>query len=259
MKKVLFSAMLASAALASVPAHAVSVSFGFTNTNVPGGDQSGKTSPFLDPSNNLKSNVFVETFDNRGPSPTPGARCAIDTPGSLVSITPASPGGSYGLRVGTITDAAAPSGDTTCYAFGPQVGGALPDRVTVDYSGLILQQGAAPNYLGIYYGSIDNYNDLIFTGVNGVITTVTGQSLIDLFNGTSGDQISNATNVYVNLFFEPGEQFKSFTFETRGIAFEMDNVAVGYVPEPGSVALLGLGLAALGATRRRSAKKSDKA
>jgi hypothetical protein len=259
MKKVLLSAMLATAALASVPAQAVTISFGFTNTNVPGGDQSGKTSPFLDPSNNLKPNVFVETFDNRGPAPVSGQRCGIDTPTSLVTI---STGGTntYGIRQGTITDAAAPSGDSTCYAYGPEVGGALPDRVTVNYAGLIAQQGGAPNYLGIYYGSIDNYNDLIFTGTNGVITTVTGQSLIDLFNGTSGDQVSNATNVYVNLFFAPGEQFRSFTFETRGIAFEMDNVVVGYVPEPGSIALLGLGLAALGVTRRRAAHKSaDKA
>lgn len=256
MKKVILSTMLAAVGLLSVSAHAVSVSFNSTNTNVLGGDQSGKTSPYLDAANVAKGTVFVETFDRPAPGSTVTSQgCGIDTPSSLVSIS----GGTYGVRKGTVQGgAAAPSGDSTCYAYGPELGQAVPDTVTLNYSGLINSLGGETlNYLGLYYGSIDTYNDISFyNATGGLIQTITGQSLINLFNGTSGDQISNSSNIYVNLLFTDAEEFTSFKFTTRAIAFEMDNVAVGYnvsaIPEPGSIALLGLGLAALGVSRRRN-------
>jgi len=252
MKKLFVSATMAAAALASVPAHAVSVSFNYTNTNVLGGDQSGKTSPYLAANNLATANVFVETFDARNGGGN-GQGCALDTPSNLVTLA----GGTYDVRKGTVSSlAAAPAGDSSCFAYGPTANGTLPDVVKVNYAGLISTIGTTLNYLGLYYGSIDTYNDLIFYNTAGqVITTVTGASLISQFQGISGNQQNDSSNIYVNLLFSPGEQFASFAFSTTGRAFEMDNVAVGFnvsaIPEPTSLALFGLSLAALGVARRR--------
>jgi hypothetical protein len=257
MNRVLLSTLVAAAAFASLPSQAVVVSFGSTNTNVVGGDQSGKTSPFLGAANVQTGNVFIETFDARnGGGNSQG--CGLDTPPGLVEIT----GGTYGFRRGSVSGAASPAGDSTCFAYGPSIGGPLPDTVTLNYTGLLstLSPGASLDYLGLYYGSIDTYNDLVFYDANGnIIQTITGTSLITAFNGQSGNQQADSSNIYVNLAFTPGEQFTSFAFTTSNIAFEMDNVAVGFnataVPEPGSLALLGLGLAAAALARKKTRKQ----
>ena len=258
MKKSVLGGFLAAAVFASLPALAYQVDFKYTNTNVANGDHSGKTSPLLTAANvaTPNSGLFVETFGARnGGGNSQG--CGLDTPSNLVTIT----GGTYGLRSGTVSGvAAAPAGDTTCYAYGPTAGGALPDKVNINYANLLSTLGtnASFNYFGLYYGSIDTYNDLTFYNANGgVIATVTGTSLIQQFKGTSGNQQADSSNIYVNLYFDPAEQFTSFAFSTSGIAFEMDNLAIGYnvgrnsVPEPATMALAGVALAAVVALRRR--------
>lgn len=258
MKKSLVGSLAAAALSACFSAQAFTVNYTYTNTNVAEGDQSGKTSPFLNAANVATpgSNVFVETFGARnGGANSQG--CGLDTPSSLVSVT----GGTFDTRKGTVVNvAAAPAGDSGCFAYGPTAGGTLPDVVTVNYSGLLATLGAnaSLNYLGLYYGSIDTYNDLTFYNASGaVITTVTGGSLISQFKGTSGNQTADSSNIYVNLFFDPSEQFTSFSFSTTQPAFEMDNLAVGFnvasnaVPEPGSLALFGMGLIGLITARKR--------
>lgn len=243
--------LVAAAALCSVSAHAYYVDFNYV---VPL-DGSGKTSPVVGVNNVPTGTVFVETFDIGKTTANPSG-CGINTPPGLVSIS----GGSYGIQSGSNSFGAMPAGDSTCYAFGPGPGRTAPTTVTLNYTGLLttLPAGSYLNYLGLYYGSIDTYNDLSFyNSSNALITTVTGASLISEFGGATGNQFDDRTNIYVNLYFEPSEVFTSFSFTTRSVAFEMDNLAVGYnikrqdVPEPETLALVGLGLLGLVASRRR--------
>lgn len=115
------------------------------------------------------------------------------------------------------------------------------------------------NYLGLFWGSIDAYNSLQFLdGVN-VIGTVTGNDVIAA-GGAFGDRIGAGSNRYVNLFLSGGS-YSSVRFVSSSWAFEVDNlayasfnrIAFDRVPEPGTLALLGLGLVGVGLSRRRKA------
>ncbi len=279
--KSLTALAVAAAAMVSVPAQAVTVTFDYQTPT----DGSGKTS-WLVNSDNTSSNpfIFIETFDV--PKNTshqlldingsdPGGRIDIAAGGGFNSLNPftdlAISTGSLGIQKGSNSNGAMPAGDSTFYAYGP--GPTRPNgsnaTVRVDYAATLAginanYPGTKVSYLGLYYGSIDTYNNIAFYNGNTLITggggylddgVITGAEVLAARGGFTGNQTDDGSNVYVNFFFNPNETFTAFEFRTTDIAFEVDNVVTGLtirdIPEPASIALIGLGLLGLAGMRRK--------
>ena len=255
------------------------------------GDSSGLTSPNLAPwvGTNMpptSSGFFIETFDPDTANPDfpigllAGSDlansleqsiilsdgCSINSYGS-VDITVES--GSFGvLDTGVTNVGANPANDTTCFGYGPN-GEYRPNgnvaTIRIDYSAFLVAlallnpefEGAKIDYIGLYYGSIDSYNDLHFFDGEIEITAITGSEILDE-NGHNGSWTEPGANVYVNVDFAPEEAFTAFEFRTDGIAFEMDNIVIGLtkrpdrIPEPASLLLFAFALLALVKIRKYS-------
>ncbi|MBN9694114.1 MAG: VPDSG-CTERM sorting domain-containing protein [Verrucomicrobia bacterium] len=108
-------------------------------------------------------------------------------------------------------------------------------------------------YLGLLWGSVDDYNTLSFYDSNNVKLGEIGGS--DVTPSATGDQSASGT-YYVNI--NSDTPFSYVVATSTQFAFEFDNVAVSAknvsVPDGGStLALTGLGLGLLGLIRRKIA------
>jgi hypothetical protein len=129
--------------------------------------------------------------------------------------------------------------------------------LTTGIGEVILQLGEYNDYFGLLWGSVDSYNTLSFYDDNTLLFDFSGLDVNSLANG---DQGASGT-FYVNI--NSSVAFNKVVASSTGYAFEFDNVAlsrdpiqhpVNGVPEPGTLALLSLGLLGGIAARRRRAE-----
>jgi hypothetical protein len=111
--------------------------------------------------------------------------------------------------------------------------------------------GTQANYFGLFWGSVDDYNSISFYQGGALVGSFSGTDIV----GTvwdNGDQLNFNSNRYINFDFG-SDTFDAVRLTSTGFAFESDNHSyrATAVPEPGTLALLGLGLVGMAFAARR--------
>ena len=173
----------------------------------------------------------------------PGETLLYDFEGPGGGIGGAALSGSFSLQTGPIPGAAPPAGDATQYV-------AVPATTDLSSSGTAtLSLAGLPKAIktfSFYWGSVDEYNTLdLFSGATKIFT----------LHGTDlprfdGDQLLSSTNRRV-YFDVAGDNIDSLVFTSTNRAFEFDDLAVSYVPEPATWGMLIVGFGLIGAAARK--------
>lgn len=133
----------------------------------------------------------VETFDDRKAAHYAGA-------GRIV--------------VGSFPDSTAPEGDKTPYYSVKPVAAAF-----------VAEPGVSYNYFGLYWGTIDEYNELRFFKDGRLVATVTGRDVLRLI-AANGKARPGLPSSYVNIYFG-AKTYSRIELRTSIPAFESDNHA----------------------------------
>jgi hypothetical protein len=202
------------------------------------------------------SPVFVETFNNVTTMPTGldqslwtwtgnGAiRLYSDEAGRPSSMDYAAP----------FNDSLMSVEDQTYYLSTPESIPAGEEGIGGDWDWAMVEfnlpAGEDYDFLGLFWGSIDEFNTFEFINEGQVVGTFSGADLAAFPNG---NQSAAGQNFYVNFTNLP--DFDAVRFISTDYAFEFDNLAVGVnvVPVPAAVLLGMLGLTIAGIKLRKYA------
>ena len=137
----------------------------------------------------------VETFDDRKAARYSGAGRTV---------------------IGSLPDSTQPEGDETAYY-----------SVKPAVAAFVAEPGVSYNYFGLYWGTIDEYNELRFFKDGRLIATVTGGQVLRLLAARSPARPSLPSS-YVNIYFG-AKTYTRIELRTSIPAFESDNHAFSNV------------------------------
>lgn len=174
------------------------------------------------------SGTSTLTFDDL----TPGTSGTFNYGAVSVNVTPNG-------QVAQIPDLsgvyAAPFGDSTPY-------------LSTGTSSVSISFGSAQNYVGLLWGSVDNYNTLEFWSNGVFLGSVTGVDILNPANGNQGVAGTKYANIFTDISFD------TIVAKSSQFAFEFDNVTYR-TPDGGTTAaLLGATVAGIAFFRRKFAR-----
>ena len=105
------------------------------------------------------------------------------------------------------------------------------------------------NYIGLLWGSVDNYNSLELFNGNTLVGTVTGDKVTSSANGDQGVNGTYYVNINSDLAFNTVELLSTqYAFEADDIAYNPPTIQRhdDPVPEPSGLSLIAAGIAFLG-------------
>ena len=178
-----------------------------------------------------------------------------DTVGAAPTHIPASPAGMSWSGSGEIVDTTASGLAAEPGVAGGVYGtGNFLNILSGHSETLTIPAAAEITKIGLYVGSLDSYNSLIFTLQGGAQLTYTGADLGAFSGADNGDQLAGNTNGVFDFSFK--KAVTSIQFQSAGNSFEIAGINAADAPEPATWAMLILGVAMIGcaARRRREAK-----
>jgi hypothetical protein len=197
------------------------------------------------------ANAMVE-FNFAPGLPTPGSGFTVVDPfNDLTGITA---GSNYEIHPpGSDSAGAQPANSVPCCT--PYLSVLGGGSATIAFADL---PGVAPPVEAFQFdwGSVDSYNSLTIDytyNMTGSSTLLTGSAVAP---PADGNQASADTNGRFTVWGTAGETFDSITLASGSNSFEIDNLAVGSVPEPATWALMLAGFGFLGFAASRPGRRT---